>query len=283
MNRPAQYTVADCMLIDLPRHTRPNGNLTVVENTVEAPFEIKRVYYLYDVPAGAERGGHAHKVLQQFIIAVSGSFDVTIDDGSERRTVTLNRPFNIVPAKILTEILKMVHDTEDTIDIMLARKHVIFKIGEFTYFSRLIDGEYINYKRIIPEKFERMAYINTDSIKGAAERASIVTEDKLGGSSAKTYIKLEFEGNELKITSASTGGSVYESIPVSMTGEELVIAFNCRFLLDALKACDDAETVCFKMNGSLMGICIEKANGGEEEEEKVRYMLFVMPLRMNGK
>ena len=93
MNRPAQYTVADCMLIDLPRHTRLNGNLTVVENTVEAPFEIKRVYYLYDVPAGAERGGHAHKVLQQFIIAVSGSFDVTIDDGSERRTVTLNRPF----------------------------------------------------------------------------------------------------------------------------------------------------------------------------------------------
>ncbi len=190
----------------------------------------------------------------------------------------------IVPAKILTEILKMVHDTEDTIDVMVARKHVIFKIGDFTYFSRLIDGEYINYRRIIPESFERMAYINTDSIRGAAERASIVTEDKLGGSSAKTYIKLEFEDKELKITSASTGGSVYENIPVSMTGEELVIAFNCRYLLDALKACDDAETVCFKMNGSLMGICIEKANGGEEEEEqKVRYMLFVMPLRMNGK
>ena len=69
-----------------------------------------------------------------------------------------------------------------------------------------------------------------------------------------------------------------------MTGEDLVIAFNCRYLLDALKACDDAETVCFKMNGPLMGICIERANGGEEEEEqKVRYMLFVMPLRMNGK
>lgn len=190
----------------------------------------------------------------------------------------------IVPGKILAEIMRMVHDTEDTIDVMLARKHVIFKIGEFTYFSRLIDGEYINYKRIIPEKFERMAYISTDAVKGAAERASIVTEDKLGGSSAKTYIKLEFEEKELKITSASTGGSVYENIPVAMTGEDLVIAFNCRYLLDALKACDDAETVCFKMNGPLMGICIERANGGEEEEEqKVRYMLFVMPLRMNGK
>ena len=190
----------------------------------------------------------------------------------------------IVPAKILSEILRMVHDTEETIDIMLARKHVIFKIGDFTYFSRLIDGEYINYKRIIPDKFERMAYLSTDAIRGAAERASIVTEDKLGGSSARTYIKLEFEDKELKITSASTGGSVYENIPCALTGEELVIAFNCRYLLDALKACDDAETVCLKMNGPLMGICIERASGGEEEEEqKVRYMLFVMPLRMNGK
>ena len=191
----------------------------------------------------------------------------------------------IVPAKILSEILRMVHDSEDTIEIMLARKHVIFKIGEFTYFSRLIDGEYINYKRIIPEKFERMAYINTESIKGAAERASIVTEDKLGSSNAKTHIKLEFEEKELKLTSVSTGGSVYENIPVSMTGEDLVIAFNCRFLLDALKVCDDAETVCFKMNGTHMGIVIEKAEGGEEDkdEQKVRYMLFVMPVRMNGR
>ena len=72
---------------------RPNGNLTVVENNSMAPFEVKRVYYLYDVPAGEERGGHAHKELQQFIIAVSGSFDVVIDDGNVRRTVSLNRPF----------------------------------------------------------------------------------------------------------------------------------------------------------------------------------------------
>ena len=194
----------------------------------------------------------------------------------------------IVPAKILFELLRMIHDTEDTVDIMLARKHVIFKVGEFTYFSRLIDGEYINYQRIIPDNFERCTYLNAEAMKGAAERASIVTEDKLGGgSSSKPYVKLEFENNELKISSASTGGSVHETIPVAMTGEPLVIAFNCKFLIDALKAADDAETVCFKMNGPLMGICIEKANGGENEaneaENKVKYMLFVMPLRMNGK
>lgn len=193
----------------------------------------------------------------------------------------------IVPSKILFELLRMIHDTEDTVEIMLARKHVIFKVGEFTYFSRLIDGEYINYQRIIPEKFERMAYLNAESMKSAAERASIVTEDKLGSSSSKPYIKLEFEENILRISSASTGGSVHETLAIAMNGEPLVIAFNCKFLIDALKAADDAETVCFKMNGPLMGICIEKANGGENEadsgENKVRYMLFVMPLRMNGK
>lgn len=190
----------------------------------------------------------------------------------------------IVPGKILLETMKNVKDTEDDIEICLARKHVIFRIGEYTYFSRLIDGEYMNYKRIIPETFERSAYVNREAFLNAAERALIVTEDKLGGSSSKTFIKLEFEGDLLKISSASTGGSVYEELPVSMNGDDLVIGFNCRFLVDALKVADGAETVCIKMNGPLMGICIEAAAGGEEEKkDPVKYTLFVMPLRMNGK
>ncbi len=93
MSEPTKYSVKDCSVIDLSKHMRANGNLTVVESNLSAPFDIKRVYYLYDVPAGEERGGHAHKQLQQFIVAVSGSFDVVIDDGNERRTISLNRPF----------------------------------------------------------------------------------------------------------------------------------------------------------------------------------------------
>lgn len=193
----------------------------------------------------------------------------------------------IVPGKILTEIMRMIHDTEDDITVSLARKHVIFRVGDYTYFSRLIDGEYINYKRVIPENFEKNAYVNTKAFTKAIERASIVTEDKLGGSSSKTYVKLEFEENVLKISSVSTGGSVYEELPVSMTGGELVIGFNCRYLLEILKAADDAETVCMKMNGPLMGICVEAAEGGESEEKKkensVKYTFFLMPTRMNGR
>lgn len=92
-DKPQRYVVADCRVVDLPKHMRPNGNLTVVENDITIPFVVRRVYYLYDVPGGEERGGHAHKELQQFIIAVSGSFDVVLDDGHERRVVTLNRPY----------------------------------------------------------------------------------------------------------------------------------------------------------------------------------------------
>jgi hypothetical protein len=80
-------------MIDLPRIQDPRGNLTFIEGVNHVPFEIARVYYLYDVPGGESRGGHAHRQLEQFIIAMSGSFDVVLDDGSERRTVSLNRSY----------------------------------------------------------------------------------------------------------------------------------------------------------------------------------------------
>lgn len=88
-----RHTVADCPVLTLPKHSRPNGNLSVVENRLTVPFDVRRVYYLYDVPGGEERGGHAHRQLQQFLIAVSGSFDVILDDGFSRRTISLNRPY----------------------------------------------------------------------------------------------------------------------------------------------------------------------------------------------
>jgi hypothetical protein len=93
-------TVYDCPVIELDKHHNIKGNISVVENTVTIPFDVKRVYYLYDVPGGEERGGHAHKELNQLLIASSGSFSVTLNDGNIKRTVTLNRPYHgllIVP------------------------------------------------------------------------------------------------------------------------------------------------------------------------------------------
>ena len=82
-----------CKLIDLPKIAEARGNLTFVEGGRHVPFDIKRVYYLYDVPGGAERGGHAHKNLHQLIVAMSGSFDVVLDDGRQKKRIHLNRSY----------------------------------------------------------------------------------------------------------------------------------------------------------------------------------------------
>lgn len=82
-----------CSVVNLKKITDPRGNLTFIEGTHDVPFQIKRVYYLYDVPGGSIRGGHAHKQLQQLIVAMSGSFDVTVDDGYQRSTFHLNRSY----------------------------------------------------------------------------------------------------------------------------------------------------------------------------------------------
>jgi hypothetical protein len=88
-----RMSIEACRLIELPRIAEPRGNLSFIEGGRHVPFDIARVYYLYDVPGGAERGGHAHKKLQQLIIAMSGSFDVVLDDGAERMRVHLNRSY----------------------------------------------------------------------------------------------------------------------------------------------------------------------------------------------
>lgn len=93
--------VYDCTVIELDKHhSDRKGNITVVANKEDIPFEVRRTYYLYDVPGGESRGGHAHRELSQLIIAVSGSFTVTLDDGKVKRTFVLNRPYQglyIVP------------------------------------------------------------------------------------------------------------------------------------------------------------------------------------------
>jgi dTDP-4-dehydrorhamnose 3,5-epimerase-like enzyme len=98
--------ISDCKLINLPRIQDKRGNLTFIESKNHIPFEIKRVYYLYDVPGGESRGGHAHKQLQQFIIAASGGFDVIVDDGLKKKRFALNRSYYglYIPSMIWREL-----------------------------------------------------------------------------------------------------------------------------------------------------------------------------------
>lgn len=88
-----KLTVYDCSIVELPKITNRRGNLTSITSNTNVPFGVKRVFYLYDIPGGESRGAHAHKTCHQFLIAASGAFEVALDDGKNKRTITLNRPF----------------------------------------------------------------------------------------------------------------------------------------------------------------------------------------------
>ena len=85
-------SVYDCVILPLGKIHNRAGNITIIEGQINIPFDVRRIYYLYDIPGGENRGGHAHKVLYQLIVAASGSFNVLLDDGQNKKVVTLNRP-----------------------------------------------------------------------------------------------------------------------------------------------------------------------------------------------
>ena len=99
------HTIEDCQIIEIPKIIDQRGNLAVIENGI-LPFKMQRVYYLFDVPAGAYRGGHAHKQQQEFLVAISGSFEVVLDDGRQKKSVLLNRPDRglLIPTGIWREL-----------------------------------------------------------------------------------------------------------------------------------------------------------------------------------
>ena len=112
----------DIQIIDLPKITDPRGNLTFAEAQSMVPFEIKRAYWVYDVPGGESRGGHAHKQLRQLVGALSGSFHVTLDDGHERKTVLLNHPWQGL--LIDTSIWRTLDDfSSGAVCLVLASEH----------------------------------------------------------------------------------------------------------------------------------------------------------------
>lgn len=120
----------DIKLIDLPKIVDPRGNLTVAEENNLVPFDIKRAYWVYDVPAGESRGGHAHKQLRQLVIALSGSFTVTLDNGYERKTVLLNHPWQGL--LIDTNIWRTLDDfSSGAVCLVLASEH--FSEGDYIY------------------------------------------------------------------------------------------------------------------------------------------------------
>ena len=181
-----------------------------------------------------------------------------------------------VPGKTLFELGKLLADSEDTMRVSLTRRHVIFTVGNIVFFSRLIDGEYIDYERIIPKTHETTVEIDRAELVASLERASLMIEEKSGG--ARGHVACTFTGDKLAINADSVSGSVYDEIPIAMSGNDIRIGFNCRFLLDAARAAD-AETVKIELTSPLMGVCITD-NDPDRAEDEGDFLFFVMPVRM---
>lgn len=131
--------IHNCNVLELSKIHNRSGNITVIQNKLDLPFDVKRIYYLYDVPGGSDRGGHAHKNLYQLIVAASGCFDVILDDGKQKKIIQLNRPnfgLMVIPG-IWGEIVNF---SSGAICLVLASE----KYDEFDYIRDY--NEYINYK-----------------------------------------------------------------------------------------------------------------------------------------
>lgn len=181
----------------------------------------------------------------------------------------------IIPTKTVNELYKLLKDDErENVRIYMTRKNIVLNIGSLTFFSRLIDGQYIEFDRIILNNHRIFATVDRERLISSLERAALVTEEKVAGS-VRSHVKLQFEDSLLKISAISTLGSTYDEVDIEHEGDDLLIAFNNRFLIDSLRA-SDAEKVKLSMTSSLTSINIEPADAEEEKEE----LFMLLPVRM---
>lgn len=182
----------------------------------------------------------------------------------------------IVPVKTVNELYKLITgDAEKKITIYMTRRHIIFHIENVIFFSRLVDGEYIDYDRIIIRQHKIYATLNRDVFLAALERAALITEERVAGS-ARSHVKLQLEGGLLKVMAASSAGSTYDEIEIEHEGADIVIAFNNRYLIDSVRACE-AETVRLALSSPLTSVNIEPCEGGSEVCED---LFMLLPVRM---
>ncbi len=180
----------------------------------------------------------------------------------------------IVPSRTINELLKLLSDDQECVEIYMTKKNIVFILGEITFFSRLIDGEYIDYNRIIIKNHKIRATVNHDELFSALERASLVTEEKIAGS-VRSPVKLEFSGDVLKIMASSSAGSTYDEVTIEHEGEDILIGFNNRFLMNNVRACS-GERIRLSLSSPLTSMNIEpeeKPEGGEE-------LFMLLPIRM---
>ena len=184
----------------------------------------------------------------------------------------------ILPNKSVSELYKLLNDKDEDaiVTVFLSRKNIIFVMGDITFFSKLIEGEYIDYNRIILRNHRIKLFLDREAFISALEHAALITEEKVAGS-VRSHVRLEAEGSVLKISATSGTGSAYDEVAVGHEGDDLVIAFNNRYLIDSLRACN-AERIKISMSTALSSINIEPNDDDTPEGDEDLFML--LPVRM---
>lgn len=176
----------------------------------------------------------------------------------------------VVPGKTLSEFSKLLQDTEEMVIVEFTSKYIIFKIKDIVFFSRLLEGEYLDYNRAIPKQNKIFVKIKTDEFIESASRASLLVDEKL-----KTPLKCNFMDNILDVSCSTQYGKVNDNIKIEKTGENIEIGFNGRYLLDALRACS-GEYINIEMSTALMSMVITPA----KKKENSMYTYLVLPCRL---
>ncbi len=175
----------------------------------------------------------------------------------------------VVPGKALSDLARLITDGDDEIYIEFTRKYVIFRCPEVILFSRLLEGEFIDHKKVIPQTGKTYVKINRLAFIESVERASLLIDEKL-----KTALRCKFTGSVLNISCSTQYGRVNDNISAEIEGDDIEIGFNNRYLLDALRACRDDE-VRLSMSSPLMSMTITAI----KEEENGKYLFLVLPMR----
>lgn len=173
----------------------------------------------------------------------------------------------IIPAKTLTEINRLLHDDDELLTISFSNTQVVFQFGSIYLLSRLIDGQFPNYKQVIPQTCETKIILSVRSFLEAVERASLLSHDKSGAN----IIRINVKANDLRIDQTSELGKISEQIGIEMEGKDVTIAFNAKFLIDALKIID-SDQIIFELSGPF-------SPGVMRPVDNPNYLYLVLPVR----
>ena len=188
-----------------------------------------------------------------------------------------NKHSLIIPGHALSEMMKILDDSDDKVKVSLTRKHAVVDCGDMIFFTRTIDSEFIDYNRIIPKDNDIFVTVDRERLLTGLERANIIAEEKIQGS-GKSYVKIKAEEQYLTLTSSSVNGKVFDEMDCEHEGGDLEIGFNCRYLINSVKVAE-GEKISLTMKSPTQAITIQPY----EKDEEFNYFYMILPVRMSEK